>query len=159
MVGDPVEMTIQTDKERGLRSRVDEVVGRIEGAAFTGKADKPRVVALYRDYYSRMHNALTAAAPGGIPFRYEGERDDKRRPHGTGTQTFENGDVYKGEAVASIGAPALQWSPHSSLRACVMRLTSHTHSCSSHLAAFHRHLPRRREARAHRGKLGRRRQL
>ena len=94
---EPVEMREERDASVGLRSRVQEIITRIEAACFTSGADQPKVVGMYRDYYSKMHNALTAVAPGGIRYRYEGERNAAGQPHGRGTQTFANGDVYIGE--------------------------------------------------------------
>ena len=46
-------------EEESLEGRVERVVSRIERAHFIGKADKPVVIATYKDYVSRMASSLT----------------------------------------------------------------------------------------------------
>jgi hypothetical protein len=50
-------------KEESLEGRVERVVSRIERAHFIGKADKPVVIATYKDYVSRMASSLQEALP------------------------------------------------------------------------------------------------
>jgi hypothetical protein len=43
-----------------LQTRVQEVTQLIERATFTGKGDKPKVVALYKEYVTRIATTLQA---------------------------------------------------------------------------------------------------
>ena len=47
---------------RRTQAAVTSSMRRIEDATFTGKGDKPKVVALYKDYVSRTVNALARTA-------------------------------------------------------------------------------------------------
>ena len=44
--------------EAALETRVDDVTARIERATFTGKADKPMVIAMYKDYVGSIATVL-----------------------------------------------------------------------------------------------------
>ena len=90
------EMEDRADEGMGPRNK--RVIGAIEAASFTGKGDKPVVVALYRKYVAKVGNAMNASGEK-VDGEYEGEWK-AGKPEGRGVFRFANGNVYEGELKA-----------------------------------------------------------
>ena len=87
--------------DEGMGPRNERVIAAIEEAAFTGKGDKPVVVALYRDYATKVNNALVYSGEG-VEGEYEGERNWLGLYEGHGVYRYADGDVYEGEFKAGL---------------------------------------------------------
>ena len=69
----PTPVDLQADV---LETRLVDVTGRIERAKFTGKADKPNVVAMYKEYVERTLIALQHTLAASAAASHAGPRGE-----------------------------------------------------------------------------------